>query len=177
MGDDATEAELAQGYSNGLKYALIGVTIHEVGHNWFPMIVNSDERQWTWMDEGLNTFLQYLAEQEWEEDYPSRRSEPKRIVDHWQPSEDVYDILRLSHIDIDFARALLPEFIVYWKDSNQTHTSWNSKFLQHAKYHWAKRHQIEQAGSSNAGQQGTHSTGRTRDRSLQDDLTDTSWAD
>ena len=104
-------------------------------------------------------------------------TEPKRIVDHWQPSEDVYDILRLSHIDIDFARALLPEFIVYWKDSNQTHTSWNSKFLQHAKYHWAKRHQIEQAGSSNAGQQGTHSTGRTRDRSLQDDLTDTSWAD
>ena len=104
-------------------------------------------------------------------------TEPKRIVDHWQPSEDVYDILRLSHIDIDFARALLPEFIVYWRDSNQTHTSWNSKFLQHAKYHWAKRHQIEQAGSSNAGQQGTHSTGRTRDRSLQDDLTDTSWAD
>ncbi len=54
--------------------------IHEVGHNYFPMIVNSDERQWTWMDEGLNTFLQYLAEQEWEEDYPSapRRAERHR---------------------------------------------------------------------------------------------------
>ncbi|NCF19405.1 MAG: hypothetical protein GWP63_14270 [Haliea sp.] len=104
-------------------------------------------------------------------------TEPKRIVDHWQPSEDVYDILRLSHIDIDFACALLPEFIVYWKDSNQAQTSWNSKFLQHVKYHWAKRHHLEGAGSSNAGQQGTHSTGRTRDRSLQDDLTDTSWAD
>ena len=46
--------------------------IHEVGHNYFPMIVNSDERQWTWMDEGLNTFVQYLAEQEWEENYPGR---------------------------------------------------------------------------------------------------------
>ena len=44
------------------------------------MIVNSDERQWTWMDEGLNTFLQYLSEQEWEENYPSRRGEPEKIV-------------------------------------------------------------------------------------------------
>ena len=104
-------------------------------------------------------------------------TEPKRIAENWQPTEDVYDILRLSHIDIEFARALLPEFIVYWRDSNQAHTSWNSKFLQHVKYHWAKRHQIEQTGQGNAGQQGSNPTGRTRDRSLQDDLTDTSWAD
>jgi len=67
-------------YSKSTKYALISVIIHEVGHNYFPMIVNSDERQWTWMDEGLNTFLQYLSEQEWEEDYPSRRGEPSKIV-------------------------------------------------------------------------------------------------
>ncbi len=67
-------------YSKRTKYALISVIIHEVGHNWFPMIVNSDERQWTWMDEGLNSFLQYLAEQEWEEDYPSRLGETKNIV-------------------------------------------------------------------------------------------------
>ena len=53
------------------------MVIHEVGHNFFPMIVNSDERQWTWMDEGLNSFLQYLAEQEWERDYPSDRGEPR----------------------------------------------------------------------------------------------------
>ena len=107
-------------------------------------------------------------------------TEPKRIVDHWQPSEDVYDILRMSHIDLDFARTLLPEFIVYWKDSNQAHTSWNSKFIQHVKYHWAKRHQIQQGSQhtdhSHGGQQGTNTTGRTRDRSLEDDLTDTSWA-
>lgn len=67
-------------YSERTKYGLISVIIHEVGHNWFPMIVNSDERQWTWMDEGLNTFLQYLAEQAWEEDYPSRRGEPRKIT-------------------------------------------------------------------------------------------------
>lgn len=64
------------------KYGLISVIIHEVGHNYFPMIVNSDERQWTWMDEGLNTFLQFLAEQEWEEEYPSRRGEPQDIVEY-----------------------------------------------------------------------------------------------
>ena len=59
-------------YSKRTKYGLISVIIHEVGHNWFPMIVNSDERQWMWMDEGLNSFLQFLTEQEWEADYPSR---------------------------------------------------------------------------------------------------------
>jgi len=67
-------------YSAATKYGLISVIIHEVGHNWFPMIVNSDERTWSWMDEGLNTFLQYLAEQEWEEDYPSRRGELSDII-------------------------------------------------------------------------------------------------
>lgn len=67
-------------YSADRKYGMISVIIHEVGHNFFPMIVNSDERQWTWMDEGLNTFCQYLTEQEWERNYPSRRGEPKDIV-------------------------------------------------------------------------------------------------
>lgn len=69
-------------WSKRTKYGLISVIIHEVGHNYFPMIVNSDERQWTWMDEGLNTFLQYLSEQEWEEDYPSRRGEPQNITSY-----------------------------------------------------------------------------------------------
>jgi hypothetical protein len=64
------------------KYGLIGVVIHEIGHIWFPMVINSDERQWTWMDEGLNTFCQYLAEQEWAERYPSGRGEPSAIIAH-----------------------------------------------------------------------------------------------
>ncbi len=69
-------------YTERTKYGMIGVIIHEVGHNYFPMIVNSDERQWTWMDEGLNTFLQYLTEQQWERDYPSRRGPAYKIVDY-----------------------------------------------------------------------------------------------
>ena len=52
------------GYSDRMKYLMIKVTIHEVGHNFFPMIVNSDERQWTWMDEGLNSYVEMLAELE-----------------------------------------------------------------------------------------------------------------
>ena len=67
-------------YSEQIKYGMIGVIIHEVGHNFFPMIVNSDERQWTWMDEGLNTFVQYLTEQEWDRNFPSRRGPAFKIV-------------------------------------------------------------------------------------------------
>ena len=69
-------------YSKRTKYGMIGVIIHEVGHNYFPMIINSDERQWTWMDEGLNTFLQYLTEQEFEKGYPSRRGPAYKIVNY-----------------------------------------------------------------------------------------------
>jgi hypothetical protein len=76
-------------YSSGSKYGLISVVIHEVGHNFFPMIVNSDERQWTWMDEGLNTFLQQLAEAEWQDDYPSSRGEPRKIVDYMKSDDQV----------------------------------------------------------------------------------------
>ena len=77
-------------YSDQVKFGMISVIIHEVGHNFFPMIVNSDERQWGWMDEGLDTFMQYMAEQEFGElypeaiapndKYPSRRGEPSKIV-------------------------------------------------------------------------------------------------
>ncbi|TDW46461.1 hypothetical protein EV144_106132 [Flavobacterium sp. 270] len=66
--------------SKEVKNGMIGVVIHEVGHTFFPMIVNSDERQWTWMDEGLNSFLEYLAEQELDSKFPSRRGPAKNIV-------------------------------------------------------------------------------------------------
>jgi len=69
-------------YSEQKKYSMWGVIIHEVGHNFFPMIINSDERQWTWMDEGLNTFVQYLTEQEWERNYPSKRGPANKIVNY-----------------------------------------------------------------------------------------------
>ncbi len=85
-------------YSDRVKYGMISVIIHEIGHNYFPMIVNSDERQWGWMDEGLNTFMQYLAEQEFGkkhpdalaglDKYPSRRGEPSKIVNYMKGNQD-----------------------------------------------------------------------------------------
>jgi len=86
-------------YSDRTKYGMISVIIHEVGHNFFPMIINSDERQWTWMDEGLNTFSQYVAEQdfgEWypkalspnDKAYPSRRGPAKKIVRYMGGNQD-----------------------------------------------------------------------------------------
>ncbi len=76
-------------YSAAEKRFLIGVVIHEVGHNYFPMIVNSDERQWTWMDEGMNSFLQFVAEQEWDPNYRSRRGDPRNMVDYMKSTNQV----------------------------------------------------------------------------------------
>ena len=67
-------------YSDQVKYGMLGVVCHEVGHNFFPMIVNSDERQWTWMDEGLNSFMEYLAEMSFDSKFPSRRGPAKNII-------------------------------------------------------------------------------------------------
>lgn len=69
-------------YSERTKQGVVGVIIHEVGHNFFPMIVNSDERQWSWMDEGLNTFLQNLAEREWDPNFPGATNMSEKITDY-----------------------------------------------------------------------------------------------
>ena len=90
-------------YSEGTKYGMIGVIIHEEGHNFFPMIINSDERQWTWMDEGLNTFVQYLTEQEWDHDYPSRRGPADKIVPYMSgPKEQIVPIMTNSESILQF---------------------------------------------------------------------------
>ncbi|WP_109698444.1 M1 family metallopeptidase [Chitinophaga deserti] len=81
-------AEADGTYSESTKNGMIGVIIHEVGHNFFPMIVNSDERQWTWMDEGLNTFCQFMAEQEWDSKFPSRRGPAHHIVEYMSMPKD-----------------------------------------------------------------------------------------
>ncbi len=75
-------------YSEGIKNGMIGVIIHEVGHNFFPMIINSDERQWSWMDEGLNTFVEYLTEEKWDNKFPSRRGPAWTIVDYMKLPKD-----------------------------------------------------------------------------------------
>ncbi len=73
--------------SDRVKYGMLGVIIHEVGHNFFPMIVNSDERQWTWMDEGLNTFLEYLTEVEFDPNFPTDRGPAKKIVPYMKGNQ------------------------------------------------------------------------------------------
>lgn len=80
-------------YSNGMfleftKNHAIRIITHEVGHNYFPMIVNSDERQWTWMDEGLNTFLQYLTEKAWDKDFESWAGEPSKIARYMRGNKE-----------------------------------------------------------------------------------------
>ncbi|MGI4022543.1 MAG: M1 family metallopeptidase [Janthinobacterium lividum] len=84
-------------YSEATKNGMIGVITHEVGHNFFPMIVNSDERQWTWMDEGLNTFCQFLAEQDWDNNFPSQRGPAYKIVDYMKlPKDELEPIMTNS---------------------------------------------------------------------------------
>jgi len=90
-------------YSEQTKYGMIGVIIHEVGHNFFPMIINSDERNWSWMDEGLNTFVQFLAEQEFDNNYPSRRGPAHRIADYMRlPADQLEPIMTNSENIIQF---------------------------------------------------------------------------
>ncbi len=84
-------------YSEGTKNGMLGVIIHEVGHNFFPMIINSDERQWSWMDEGLNTFVEYLAEELWDNKFPSRRGPAAFITDYMKlPKEQLEPIMTNS---------------------------------------------------------------------------------
>lgn len=90
-------------YSEATKNGMIGVIIHEVGHNFFPMIVNSDERQWTWMDEGLNTFCQFLAEQEWDNNFPSRRGPAQKIAEYMAlPKDQLEPIMSNSENIVQF---------------------------------------------------------------------------
>ncbi len=78
-------------YSEGTKNGMLGVVIHEVGHNFFPMIINSDERQWTWMDEGLNSFVEYLTEELWDNKFPVGKGPAYKIVDYMKLPKDVLE--------------------------------------------------------------------------------------
>lgn len=88
-------------YSERIKYGMISVIIHEVGHNFFPMIINSDERQWSWMDEGLNTFMQFLAEQEFDNNYPSSRGPAHKIVDYMKIDKNRLEPIMTNSENID----------------------------------------------------------------------------
>ena len=91
-------------YSRRIKYGLIGVIIHEIGHIYFPMVVNSDERKYTWMDEGLNTFLEFIAEYEWEEDFPilSNTENPLDAITRYMTSSNQVPIMTQSDSVLQF---------------------------------------------------------------------------
>lgn len=90
-------------YAESTKWGMIGVIIHEVGHNFFPMIINSDERQWSWMDEGLNTFVQYLTEELFDPNYPTARGPAFKITDYMRlPKEQLEPIMTNSENIIRF---------------------------------------------------------------------------
>ena len=91
-------------YSRRVKYGLIGVIIHEIGHIYFPMTVNSDERRWTWMDEGLNSFLEYMAEYEWEENFPisGGQQNPLDVIPRYMKSSNQVPIMTQSDSVLQF---------------------------------------------------------------------------
>jgi hypothetical protein len=102
--DPDPESKPDRTYSRSSKHGLIGVIIHEIGHIYFPMTVNSDERQWTWMDEGINSFLQYLAELEWEENFHNHRDN-YNILEHvaeYMTSENQVPIMTHSDSILQF---------------------------------------------------------------------------
>ncbi|MFM7839568.1 MAG: M1 family aminopeptidase, partial [Chitinophagaceae bacterium] len=90
-------------YSETTKYGMLGVVIHEVGHNFFPMIINNDERQWSWMDEGLNSFVQYLAEELWDNKFPTRGGPAWTITDYMKlPKDQLEPIMSNSENIVGF---------------------------------------------------------------------------
>jgi len=100
-------------------------------------------------------------------------TEPVPMPENWQPDQDVSEVLAIANIDLAFAQSLIPEFVLYWRDKNELHHSWNTKFLQYSKYQWSRKHNEK---TSNGSHQQNATKRRTKDRSLLEDLTDRSWA-
>lgn len=134
----------------------------EVGRTWNSKFSQHVKRQWARFTSAVE-----------------HDTEPKRIPENWQPSDDVFDVLALANIDLEFARRQVPEFVLFWRESNRVYPSWNTKFLQHVKYHWARQHALTNTanqGNQHGQQQPSAGASATRDRSLIEDLTDRSWA-
>ena len=101
--DDNGNYSASSTYSEGTKNGMLGVVIHEVGHNFFPMIINSDERQWSWMDEGLNSFVEYLTEELWDNKFPVGKGPAYKIVDYMKlPKDQLEPIMSNSENIIQF---------------------------------------------------------------------------
>ncbi|MDP1930848.1 MAG: DnaT-like ssDNA-binding domain-containing protein [Gammaproteobacteria bacterium] len=99
-----------------------------------------------WRERGVTTgawntrFIEHIRRQ-WGKYSASihHDTQPRRINEDWQPSPECFDILRMAEIDEEFARSKVSEFVLYWRDTNQVHASWNTRFLQFIKFQWARR--------------------------------------
>lgn len=103
-------------------------------------------------------------------------SEPRLLPADWQPSEELYEVLTLANISRTFAERLVPEFILYWRDSGQIYSSWNTKFLQQVKREWSRQQSASSQVMTNGQQQRPHRSNSTRSSNLIDELSDRSWA-
>ena len=101
-------------------------------------------------------------------------TDPKPIDPDWQPSADVQDILRMANIDVEFADAVVAEFVVYWRDTKQAHNSWNTRFIQHVKVQWARRHHWQQTPGQGYGKNNQSAVEPDR-RGFVEKHTDQSW--
>ncbi len=136
-----------------------------------------------WMERGSaettwNTkFVSHIRRQ-WKQFCSSieHSTDPIRIPKNWQPSSECYEIARLAQIDTQFAKDQIRPFVLYWSDTNQTSTSWNTKFVQHLKWSWAKRHQLENIGH-NEKTAGNNSSGNASNQTFVQRHQDTSWWD
>lgn len=142
----------------GISRQFVEDAIPEFELYWREKGVRSDNWNKKFRDHVHHQWLRYKAALEHD---PT----PRRIASNWSPSQDVYEVLRLANIDITFAQSLLPEFVIYWRDSNQVHSSWNTRFLQYVKQRWARRLTADDP-----------QTKSTRELSLAEQLTDRSWA-
>lgn len=134
-----------------------------------------------WMERGTTEvswngkFIQHVKNQ-WSRfnSLPQFGHAPSQITDEWQPCNEAIEILRHANIDDEFILKLVPEFILYWKDTQRCYPSWNTKFIQHAKFKWAKQFELARIKRRNVD---TPRPRSTRDIPLLESLLDRSWAD
>jgi hypothetical protein len=153
-----------------------------------PQFINDSVAEFLlyWMERGSaeitwnNKFVSHIRHQ-WQKFCSTieHSTNPTRIPKNWQPSPECFDIARMAQIDIEFVNEQIKPFVLYWSDTNQTSTSWNTKFVQHLKWSWAKRHQLDNIGQSVSHEKGSahHQSGHRANQSFIERHQDTSWAD
>ncbi len=122
-------------------------------------------------------FIQHVRRQ-WHFYTGMRNNEtiPKPITASWQPTESVYDVLRMANIEREFAEQLVPQFVIYWRENGAPQCSWSTKFLQYVKSQWARFKQPQVTEPKHGKQFESNSKSRIRDRSIIEAISDRSWA-